>query len=376
MTLRLWPFLLALLLAFGTSFSSAQNADAPSVTLQSPEAVADEAVEAWLATERPDFATLTSLSTVEACQRLPELLASPPPPEGTEVNLAERREVTTDSATLKRFTYPASLPGDILEVVEVDLEQAEGQNGWEVAQVSYQRDASLTGVRAWLQTPLAGWLFVAFSLYILFLLLTPSFFRRWLGAGWDVINEHRRLVIGTMIAFYGLFFLGTVTGANMPEECGTAVLQIVETAISSVGATDAYGSLDVKRAAVVTFYQNFVVVTLSVLFGFGILFGFPAYLFGALSFYAQAIPFGLIGGAGLGQLFFVFILLFLELTSYFLVIAGGGMLLVTLIKEGFRSFGRGVNKLALMLPFALILLLIGAWYEAGIIILPQLLGGP
>ena len=367
MRLRLWSLLLCLALPF--SFAQGSSP-------QSPEAVADEAVESWLATERPDFATLTSLSTVEACQQLPELLASPPPPEGTEVNLAERREDTTDSETLKRFTYPASLPGDVLEIVEVELEQTEEQTGWEVTQVSYQRDTSLTGVRAWLQTPVAGWLFIGFSLYILFLLLTPSFLRRWLSQGWAVINEHRRLVIGTMIAFYGLFFLGTVTGANLPDECGVAILQIVETAISSVGATDAYGSLNVTRAAVVTFYQNFVVVTLSVLFGFGILFGVPAYLFGALSFYAQAIPFGLIGGVGLGQLVFVLILLFLELTSYFLVIAGGGMLLVTLVREGFRSFGRGVNKLALMLPFALILLLIGAWYEAGIIILPQLLGGP
>lgn len=341
-----------------------------------PEAIADEAVEAWLATERPDFATLTSLSTVEACQRLPELLASPPPPEGTEVNLTERREVNTESETLKRFTYPASLPGDVLEVVEVELEQTEDESTWSAVKVGYQRDASLTGVRAWLQTPVAGWLFVAFSLYILFLLFTPSFLRRWLSEGRAAISEHRRLVVGTMIAFYGLFFLGTVTGANLPDECGTAVLQIVETAISSVGATDAYGSLNIMRAAVVTFYQNFVVVTLSVLFGFGILFGVPAYLFGAISFYAQAIPFGLLGSASLGQLFFVFILLFLELTSYFLVIAGGGMLLVTLVREGFRSFGKGVTKLALMLPFALILLLIGAWYEAGIIILPQILGGP
>lgn len=367
MRLRFWLVLGCLYLSLGF----AQNAAA-----QSPETVADNAVNTWLAAERPDFATLTSLSTAEACQRLPELLASPPPPEGTEVNLAERREVITESATLKRFTYPASLPGDVQEIVEVELEQAEGQSTWELKQVAYQRDSSLTGVRAWLQTPIASWLFVGFSFYILFLLFTPSFLRRWLSEGWMVIGEHRRLVIATLITFYGLFFLGTVTGANLPDECGTAILQIVETAIESVGATDAYGSLNVMRAAVVTFYQNFVVVTLSVLFGFGILFGVPAYLFGALSFYAQAIPFGLIGGASLGQLFFVFILLFLELTSYFLVIAGGGMLLVTLVREGFRSFGRGVRKLALMLPFAMILLLIGAWYEAGIIILPQLLGGP
>ena len=73
---------------------------------------------------------------------------------------------------------------------------------------------------------------------------------------------------------------------------------------------------------------------------------------------------------------FLIILLVLELTSYFLVIAGGGILLVSVIREGFGGFSKGVRRLALMLPFALILLLVGAWYESSLIILPQLFGGP
>ena len=339
-----------------------------------PEQIADEAVQEWLASERLNLMALPALSTEEACRLLPDLVQSPPPPEGTDVNLNERREVPTEDEGSRRYTYPAALPGGQLELVEVTLQNPEG--AWEVQRIGFQTANSPGGVRAWLQTPPARWLFIAFSLYVVFLLVRPSFFRRWLAEGWAVIRSYRRIVIGTLVAFYILFGLGALTGANLPAVCGEAVLSVLNTAITAVGATDAYSSLNVARAATVTFYQNFVVVTLSLLFGLGVVLGVPAYLFGALSFYTQGIPFGLVGGLGIGQLLFVLILLVLELTSYFLVIAGGGILLVSLVREGFSGFSKGVRQLALMLPFALLLLLIGAWYESSIIILPQLLAGP
>ena len=367
-------FLLFLLLP---SLSLAQPAT-------NPEQVADEAVRAWLSKPRPDLMTLPTLSAEEACTLLPDLIQSPPPPAGTDVNFGERREVTTDDPALKSYTYPAALPGGQLELVQVDLQNTSDQpstdsnsaGAWDVQRVGVEVAAPAGGVRTWLQTPLAHWLFIAFSLYIVFLLVRPSFFRRWLAEGWGVIRTYRRLVIGTLVTFYVLFGLGALTGASLPAVCGEAILSVLNSAITSVGAVDAYGSLNVARAAAVTFYQNFVVVTLSLLFGSGLLLGVPAYLVGALSFYTQGIPFGLVGGIGIGQLLFVIILLVLELTSYFLVIAGSGILLVSMVREGFPGFRKGVRRLALMLPFALILLLIGAWYESSLIILPQLFGKP
>ena len=346
-----------------------------------PEQVADEAVRNWLETPRPDLTALPRLSTEEACTLLPELLQSPPPPEGTDVNFGERRELETDDPTLRRYSYPAALPGGRLELVEVIL-QSTGQSdatpnevAWEVQRVGVEVASAADG-RAWLQTPPAYWLFVAFSLYVVFLLVRPSFFRRWLAEGWGVIRSYRRTVVGTLVTFSALFGLGALTGASLPAVCGEAILSVLNAAITSVGAVDAYGSLNVARAAVVTFYQNFVVVTLSLLFGSGLLFGVPAYLVGAFAFYTQGIPFGLVGSLSAGQFLFLVILLVLELTSYFLVIAGGGILLVSVIREGFSGFSKGVRRLALMLPFALILLLVGAWYESSLIILPQLFGGP
>jgi hypothetical protein len=159
------------------------------------------------------------------------------------------------------------------------------------------------------------------------------------------------------------------TGRSLPANCQTAVSEILTTALSTLGATQAYGSGNLATAAELTFYQNFGVVSLSLLFGSGLLLGFPAYLISAFQFFTLGIPFGFMAGGGVGDMIFLIILLLLELSSYFLIVAGGGILLVTVVRKGFRGFGEGVRNLSLMLPFALLLLLLGAWYEAAIVIL-------
>ncbi len=363
--MRYFALLIMLLLPLAT----AQFASGPD-----PETVADEAVEAWLASPRPDMLNLSARTAEELCEMLPALVTNPPPPLGTNVNLTDRRavELEDDSALIRRFTYPAELPDGRLEVVEVLLEESEGV--WQATQVGYRVSVPAGGGRPWLQTSTASGVFIAFTLLVIYLLSqSTSFLRRWLNLAREAILEHRRLVIGTLIALYAIFGLGMLTGTTLPPACEVAVASVINFAVTNLGATDAYGSLNIPRAAVVTFYQNFVVVTFSVIFGAALLFGVPAYLFAALSFYVQGIPFGLLMDATPLQLLFLLILLILELTSYFLVVAGGGMLLMTLIRKGFRAFPEALRKAALMLPIAMLLLLVGAWYEAGIIILPQLL---
>ena len=360
----------SLLLCLAMTLTSSSFAQLATGT--DPVRVADQAVRTWLEQEPLDIGAVGGLSTSELCVQLPDMLLNPPPPEGTSVNFEGRREASSEEAQ-RIYSYPASLPGERLEVVDVVLERQNG--GWSATRVGFHADPAPTGIRAWLQEPLAAGLFVLFSAAVLWLLLRPSsVLRRWLAQGRSTIRQFRGVVIGTQIALYSLFFLGALLGSQLPPSCTDAILEVVNTAVTTVGATDAYGSGNIPRAAVVTFYQNFVMVTLLLLFGLALLFGLPAYLFGGLSFFAQGIPFGLLGTLGLGQMLMVGLLLVLELTSYFLVIAGGGILLATVIREGIGAFGLGVRRLAQMLPFALLFLLLGAWYEALIIILPQLLG--
>lgn len=329
---------------------------------------ADAAVESWLQQEPLSITQLSRLDTESLCQELPALLSNPAPPPGTEVRLTERMEQSSDDPNERIFTYAAVRPGNQLDIVEVRLRQEGGE--WTAEYVGFRSSLELTGTRAWLQTPTASWLFVGFTLLVVLMLLNrQSVLRRWLRSAREVIKEHRRLVAVTLIALYAIFGLGVLTGSALPETCEQAILDVVSQAIGAVGATDAYGSGNVARAAATTFYQNFVVVTASVTFSLAAILGVPAYIFAAFSFFTQGIPFGLLGGGSALQLLSLLVLLVLELTSYFLVVAGGGMLLATIFSRRQGAFVQAYRKLLLMLPIAGVLLLIGAWYEALLIIL-------
>lgn len=351
----------------GAATEAAANPDVP--LAGSAEEAADAAVRDWLARRPLSFDRLSGLDAEQLCRELPGIVTQPPPPAGTDVNLDDRVERTTpDDGEERVFTYAASLAGGQLDVVEVRLRPAAG--GWQVVRVGFRTDPNLSGVRAWLQTPAASVAFVALTLVVVVMLfLRGSPLRAWLKRTRASVREHRRLVIVTIVGLYGLFGLGVLSGSTLPESCDVAVVQIVEGAITSLGATAAYGSGDVPRAAAVTFYQNFVVVTLSVTFTLAAVLGVPAYIYAAFSFFVQGVPFGLLGGGTPLQVLILLVVLVLELTSYFFVVSGGGMLLATIWRGGFARLPEGFRKLLSTLPVALVLLLAGAWFEAGALIL-------
>ncbi|HKI57106.1 MAG TPA: hypothetical protein VKB31_08150 [Trueperaceae bacterium] len=336
------------------------------MTGSDPAALADRAVQTWLKRSPIAIQDLARLDTPQLCQALPDMIAHPAPQPGTQVHLNDRQEQPAPDAQHKRFTYSAVRPGNQLDVVEVDLSRQ--GSGWKVDKVGYRHNVQPGAVRSWLQGRTASWIFIAFTLLILYGLVTRSPLRRWLSEGWSNIRQHRRLVIGTFVFLYAMFALGALVGSSLPKECETAVVSVVKTAVTSVGATQAYGSGDIVRAAVTTYYQNFVVVTLSVTFTLALLLGVPAYLLSAGSYFVQGIPFGLIGTASTLQLVLVLILLLIELSSYFIVVAGGGMFLVTLVRRGLGALPDAFRKLASMLPFAMVMLLLGAWYEAFVVL--------
>lgn len=352
--------MLALLLALASTAAAqlARGAD--------PALVADRAVGAWLEREPEDLQALVGLPADEACRELGGQLLAPPPPRGTTVNLDDR--VLFEEAVDRRvYTYSASA-NDRPQVVQVVLERTgEGETAEWVATETGFRAAPARG-RAWLQTPAAGWGFALFTLAVALLLARPSFLRRWLAEGAALVRAYRGLVLATQVGLYAVFALGVGVGAGLPASCADAVLPFVERAVTALGATEAYGSGNVLRAAAVTFYQNFVVVTLTATFGAALLFGVPAYLLSGLSFFVQAIPFGLVGAFGGPEAIFVLVLLGLELTAYFLVVAGGGILLATVVRGGLRAFPLGVRRAALMLPWAMLLLIAGAWFEAAALV--------
>ncbi len=341
-----------------------------------PAELADRAVRRWLDSAN-DAVTLRSLaSDPEAfCRELPALFAAPPTMGDTQVNYDDRQERTVDPAAVpegverRRFTYSAST-GDLLQVVEVVVERSDGDEAWRPVSVGFFEPAG-TGGRAWLRSAFSAGMFIAFSVLVLLDLVRGGRIRQWLQDGRAVLRDHRGIVTVTLVLLYGIFALGVAAGAALPASCADAVQTILETALADVGATQAVASGNIATAATVIFFQNFIVVTVSVLFGASLLFGLPAYLIAALSFFVQAVPFGLLGGGTADPigLVLVGILLLLELTAYFLVVAGGGMFLAGILRGGFRAVPEAFRSLALMLPIAGMLLLIGAWYEAIVLLL-------
>ena len=369
--------LLVLLLALSTfAFGQAPAqtpAQIPGQAPRAPEAAADQAVREWLDRPPANISALSGLPPEQLCQQLPTLLGNPPPPEGTRVNFDDRVERETSAQGTRRYTYPVTFPGGRLEVLEVTLQEREGS--WTATDIGVQTAGGGTIPRVF-QQPVAAWAFALFSLYFLYLLVRPSFFRRWLAQGWAVLRGYRGLVIGTFIFLYGLFALGMAVGANLPPICQNAISSFVQATIAELGAAEAYGSGNIARAATITLYQNFVMGTLVTTYSITVItLGIGAYLFNGLRFLALGVPFGFLAGSGPLNLLLVFILILVELSAYILVTAGGGIFLMTVIRQGFKGFRQGVRNLTSTLPIAFLLLMIGAWYEAIVIILPSLLAG-
>jgi hypothetical protein len=392
--MRVFPLLLALLLGLAVAQS------APTTTTPSPSApvasvaddavvaaepsitfdergwptgpvaadVADAAVAAWLLREPVAVADLAAMTPADACLRLPDLVTAPPPPGGTRVITEDRRSLPTAVPDDDRaaFTYAAVRPTNALDVVQVDLVRVDDL--WQVQRVGFRAATGLTGVRAWLQTRPASIAFVLLTLLVVLALVRPSPLRRALAFGLRTVRAHRRTIVVTMALLYGVFGLGALSGAALPPECDVAVMTVLESAIGQLGAQAAYASGDVARAAVVTFYQNFVVVTFSVHFFLVLLFGIPSYLVAIPQFFLLGIPFGLLAGTSLLALVPVLVLLVLELTAYFLVVSGGGVVLGAVFRRGFGAYPQAVRAAASLLVPAGLLLLIGAWYEAILLI--------
>jgi hypothetical protein len=357
-----------LLMAWWLSFASAQGVSLlPAFpTGPDPEVVADGAINVWLTREIVPFAELTRLPPEALCEQLPALLNQPPPPPGTRVLLEDRLLLDDEDAAdagRRTYTYAAVRSTDVLDVVQVVVVK-EGDL-WRVEQVGF-RPTEGTAPRAWLQTPTTDLAFLAFTLLVLLALLRPSPLRQGLRLARQVVAAHRRTVAFTMVALSLVFVAGMGAGGTLPDGCDEAVLTVVEGAVTQLGATSAYGSGIWARAAALTFYQNFVVVTFSVHFFLVLMLGVPSYLLAGLQFFALGIPFGVLPVADLGLP--VLLLVLLELSAYFLVISGGGILVGDLFRHGFRGYLPAVRKAALLLIPAAVLLLAGAWYEAILLI--------
>jgi hypothetical protein len=340
-----------------------------------PAAVADEAVEAWLERARDyDLFALASDSPAAFCEELAAFGQDPRLAAATTVNLDDRREVATDADETRLYSYPARLGDATLARVQVLVVQ-EG-DAWRAEAVRLHVEGASMRLPQFIQTPTAGFIFIAISLYLLYLLTRPSWFRQLLAQGWEVIKAHKGIVIVTVVMLYGAYGLGSLFGASLPE-CQEAIAVLVGGALGDAGVIDVLQQDNVPVTAAVITYWNFLNGTLLTTLTPALFFAVPAYLINLLRFFVLGVALAPVGPQAQLLIFHLPVIV-IELLAYILVTAGGGIFLMTLIREGFAGFREGVRRLFLMVPIAFLLLVIGAWYESYEILrlIPMFTGSP
>ncbi len=353
---RLKLVVLSILLGCLAPFAWAQLASG-----SDPATVADEAVEAWLERANSfDYFALAQDSPEEMCQELTVLGQDPRIIQEATVNLDDRREVDTDTEGLQRYSYSARVGDSLLGSVQVRVVQ-EGDT-WQARTVRLRLNDTSVGLPDFMSSPSATIVFVLLSLYTVYLLVRPSWFRRWLAEGYQVLRDHRRITVGTIIALYGIYTLGSLAGTAVPE-CQEALATIVGGSIEDTGVVDVLNQGSIPQTAAVITYWNFLQGAIVTTFSPAILFGVLAYLINFARFFVLGFALAPVGPQAALLVFHIPVII-IELLAYILITAGGGILLATIIRQGFSSFRLAIRRLVLTVPIALLLLMIGAWYES------------
>lgn len=377
-------------LAFGLNIALAQETaitpqSTAQVTVQSTaQSFAKTAVSDWQELAK-GFEPRNYLDSddpaTEICQDFAVIGPTAGLSQNLNINFEDPREKLLDGEGTEGITvvsYPASV-GDTTGQVEVALRPTNDSAApWEAGRVRFNVSDSSGGDNSLLpsvfDSPYIGWIFVLFSLVLIASFFRANFFRHWLYLGWQAILEHKRLVIITSVLIYGFFAFGLMTGFALPQACIDMSMELIGESLNTIGIVEHLQNGDVIKTAALTASWNFSMGAFSTTFIPALLFGIPAYLLNMGRMFILGIPFA---GVFEPSLILHLPTLIIEIMAYILVTAGGGMLLVTLIKKGFKGLPEGLRKLWLMLPVALVLIVIGAWYESfSLIVLRPLLFGP
>jgi hypothetical protein len=335
-----------------------QAQTAPATTVQTdPQAAgtADKAVREWLAgnfkpAQRTDPKTVDEATARTLEQQF--LVNSAPRGANVNLNLRALQESQPDRVT---FKYPLSSDlGDASLLVTVIRS---GQD-WSVRSIRYTPEVSL--IPREIFTNLGGWLFVALTALLAYAVLGQTRWRRWMLESWAVTRTFFGVYVGTNIALYGLFALGSLVGAALPLTVN--VLREIVSGALSTGGLEGLRDSSVPSAAFAITLNNLRAGILFTSFIPGSFFAIPAYLIALwmFPFYGIALsPVGLPPAAFALHIPTIII----EMQSYIYIIAASGIMLTRIIRSR-MSFGAAWRDYAKALPVAITILVVAAWYEA------------
>lgn len=349
--------LLALMAVFVLNLvpSSAQTTQAAQVDPRA-ETVADQAVREWLAgTYKPPVTSAPKTPDEITARMLEENFLVNSSPKGASVNYRLRR-VQESAPDRVSFQYPLSSDdlGDANLVVTV----LKSGSGWSVRSIRLAANVSL--IPSEVYSTLGGWVFVLLTALLAYGVLAQTPWRRWMLESWAVTRESLGVYVGTNIALYGLFALGSLFGAGFPLTVN--VLREIVSGALSQGGLEGLRDASVPSAAFAITLNNLRAGILISSFIPGSLFAVPAYLlsFSTFIFYGVALS-----PVGLPPVAFALHIptIIVEMQAYIYVVASSGVMLSRIVRSRI-PFGLAWRDYAKGLTVAVTILVVAAWYEA------------
>ncbi len=347
-------FLMVIVALLGLALAQTTQTPAPQPT-PAAERAADAGVQAWLAGQyNADTGAIARATTPEqAVQVLRRAIAFQTAPRGGTTNLALRRFVgVQDGAEVYR--YPVSV-GDQVLGYEVSVAQT-AAGGWQVQGV--RLPAASPSLPTWLRSPAAVVVFALASLLLVAACFRPNAYHTWLRRALGIAREQRALFIVFNVLLYGTFALGCVVGATLPafsKEFG----QLLGGSLSTTGIQGFQTNVPTFATGIAVW--NFVSGVVTTSFIPGLFLGVPALLVNFPRLLVTGLA--LAPGASVPGAMFALHLptILIELQAYIFVTASAVAWLVRWARIGFV---RAWRDFAYSLAPALLLIVIGAWYEA------------
>jgi hypothetical protein len=331
------------------------------------DAAADRAVREWLAGKfRLDPASAAGrLDPLEAAR---QIVSFAPVPGDPRVSF-DLRSVAAADGERRLYHYPlTSDAGD--ETLEVTLARSNG--AWSPSAV--QRGGEGSAIPGFVTGPAGAWLFLAITAALAYGVLAPTLWRRWLVEGWAVMRAHRGVFVFTNALLYGLFALGLLVGVLAPG-VSEALQDVFSSALQQGGIDEALRGGVVKAAFGIAYF-NFTNGAFLTTFLPGTVLGGLAYLINAVRNFVLSIALAPGVAVPVGAFLLHLPTIIVELQAYIFVTAGAGVLLARVMRGGFGAYGAALRDYLKVLPWAVTILVVAAWYEAfEILVLIPLLTG-
>ncbi|MBB6099794.1 hypothetical protein HNR42_003252 [Deinobacterium chartae] len=345
---RAWASLLTVLVALVASLALAQTPAA--------EREADRAAAAWTQGEYNfQLGPAEAGDPRAARELLLRALRFTPAPADVRINTSLRRYAGTQQGGLEVYRYPVAVAGSDASI-EVTVEPA--GEGWRTRSVRLV--ANGTALPRFLFGPIPAVLFVAATLALLYGLIRPTRWREWVRRGWEAARTPLWLYITLNVLLYGAFALGMLFSYG-DREIGAALREYTAGGLSSTGIGELVQG-GVIPAALGISYWNFLSGAVLTTYLPGLLFGFPALLINLGRFFVLGIALSPALGSELpAAAFWLHVpTIIVELQAYIAVTCAAVAMVFKISRRGLAVF----RDYVYVLPLALTILVLAAWYEA------------